>query len=71
MGRAGVQVARKRGRPLALYAAHSILRAMLSPIWALWRFPLDLCPAAVSMEMQFAAARLAACLGRRFPQSLL
>lgn len=71
MGRAGVQVARKRGRPLALYAAHSVLRAMLSPIWALWRFPLDLCPAAVSMEMQFAAARLAACLGRRFPQSLL
>jgi GT2 family glycosyltransferase len=63
----GVHIVRRHGRNLTFYTGYSILRFLASPLWILWRFPIDLYPTALSMEALFIGVRLKTyleCLAR-------
>lgn len=56
----GVYDRADRGHPLAPYIAYSTARFLLSPLWSLWRYPLDLYGMSLRMEAIFWVARMRA-----------
>jgi glycosyltransferase involved in cell wall biosynthesis len=61
-GAVGVHIAARRYANTAAYVGYSVARALASPAWCLWRYPLGLYPRAVHLEWVFAAARVRAYL---------
>lgn len=65
MGEMGVRISGARYRSLTAYVGYSAVRFLASPVWALWRYPLDLYFVALRMEAAFCGARLRAYLRQR------
>jgi len=51
-----------RGGNGLAYILYSAYRMLTSPLWSLWRFPIDLYPLSLQMEIQFFTARCEAYL---------
>lgn len=56
----GLYDRRSRGENGALYVAYSTAKYLASPLWSLWRFPLDLYALSLRVESAFYFARLKA-----------
>lgn len=59
-GAAGIWIARLHGYPMTAYLAYSALRALASPLWTPFYYPLALWPRAVQMELLLLTSRLSA-----------